>query len=264
MNLFPNPLSQERTLRTWCAPCALEPGSERRASLGMGAYSVRAEQCSALRFLGRELSVVALGESVSGRTCSRPGTTSPSPWGEGRGEGGRCRSSILFHPKLAAFTLIELILILALLAIATSLAAPSLSSFFRGRALNSEARQLLSLTHAGQSRAISDGFPMLLWIDRASRAYGLQMESAVQNGDAQDADPKAEEFGLNDNLEIEAVNATALSVNGHSLPAIRFLPDGTVDENSARTVRITAQSGETLWLVQATNRLSYAISDSDR
>ena len=163
-----------------------------------------------------------------------------------------------------AFTLIELILVLALLGIVTSLVAPSLSSFFRGRALNSEARQLLSLTHAGQSRAISDGFPMLLWIDAQARAYGLQEESASQTSGSPDIDPKAEEFTFNDNLQIEAVNASPLSVNGRSLPAIRFLPDGTVDENSPRTVRLTAQSGETLWLVQATNRLSYAISDSDK
>jgi len=162
------------------------------------------------------------------------------------------------------FTLIELILILALLAIVTSLSAPSLSNFFRGRALNSEARQLLSLTHAGESRAISEGFPMLLWIDADAHAYGLQMESADQTAGSTDTDPKAEEFEVNDNLQIEAVNASPMRVNGRSLPAIRFLPDGTVDENSARLVRLTAQSGETLWLVEATNRLSYAISGDYR
>src|SRR5690349_13326356 len=76
----------------------------------------------------------------------------------------------------SAFTLIELILVLALLAVATSIAAPSLSRFFRGRSLNNEARQLLSLTHAGQARAVGDGFPMLLWIDSSGRTYGLQEE----------------------------------------------------------------------------------------
>src|SRR4029079_13279680 len=91
---------------------------------------------------------------------------------------------------LRAFTLIELILVLALLAIVTSLAAPSLSRFFRGRALNSEARQLLSLTDAGQSRAVSEGFPVLLWIDSQQRQYGLQLETSSQNGNSQDADPK--------------------------------------------------------------------------
>ena len=109
----------------------------------------------------------------------------------------------------AAFTLIELILVLTLLAILTSLAAPSLSSFFRGRALDSEARQLLSLTHAGQSRAVSDGFPMLLWFDSQAHAYGLVEETASPDRSSQDADPKAENFDFDDSLQIEPVRATA-------------------------------------------------------
>jgi len=165
---------------------------------------------------------------------------------------------------VAAFTLIELILVLTLLAILTSLAAPSLSSFFRGRALDSEARQLLSLTHAGQSRAVSDGFPMLLWIDLPGHAYGLVEEAASQNGNSPAADPKAEEFTFEDPLQIETVNASPLPVNGRSLPAIRFLPDGTIDENSASTVRLTAPSGETLWLIRSADHRSYEIRNSDK
>ena len=176
----------------------------------------------------------------------------------------RIERSITKRSCRRAFTLIELILVLALLAVVTSLAAPSLSHFFRGRALDSEARQLLSLTHAGQSRAVADGFPMLLWIDAQQRAYGLQVEGTTRNGDAQDTDPKAEEFAFGDNVQVEAVNASPVSVNGQSLPAIRFLPDGTADENSPTTLRLTGQDGETLWLIQATNRLRYAIRNSDR
>jgi type II secretion system protein H len=163
-----------------------------------------------------------------------------------------------------AFTLIELILVLALLAVVTSLAAPSLSRFFRARALDSEARQLLSLTHAGQSRAVADGFPMLLWIDSQQRIYGLQEEGTTQNGNVQDTDPKAEEFEFGDNVQVEAMNASFVSVNGQSVPAIRFLPDGTADEDSPTTLRLTGQNGETLWLIQATNRSSYEIHTSDR
>src|ERR1035438_8798722 len=50
-----------------------------------------------------------------------------------------------------AFTLIELILVLSLLVIVTSLVVPAMSSFIRGRALDSEARRLFALMHAGQS-----------------------------------------------------------------------------------------------------------------
>ena len=163
-----------------------------------------------------------------------------------------------------AFTLIELILVMTLLTILTSLAAPSLSRFFRGRAVLSEARQLLSLTHAGQSRAVSDGFPMLLWIDPQQRTYGLQQEGTTQNGNTQDADPKAEEFEFGENMQLEAIDASTVSVNGHGLPAIRFLPDGTADESSPARLRLTGSQGEILWLIQATNRLSYEIRNTDR
>ena len=64
-----------------------------------------------------------------------------------------------------AFTLIELILVMAMLLIVLGIAFPSLKRFFRGRNLDSEARRFLSLTQYGQSRAVSEGFPMVLWID---------------------------------------------------------------------------------------------------
>ncbi|HLP78835.1 MAG TPA: GspH/FimT family protein [Candidatus Paceibacterota bacterium] len=174
------------------------------------------------------------------------------------------QSLIPTRRRLTAFTLIELILVLALLAIVTSFAAPSLSRFFRGRTLESEARQLLSLTHAAQSRAISDGFPVLLWIDTPQREYGLQLETASRNSNTQDTDPKAEQFAFADTLKIEAVNASATTLNGRSVSAIRFLPDGAADETSPTTVRLASRNGDVLWLIQATNRLSYEIRNSDK
>jgi prepilin-type N-terminal cleavage/methylation domain-containing protein len=100
-----------------------------------------------------------------------------------------------------AFTLIELILVMALIVIAVSLIAPHFSSFFRGRALDSEMHQLLALMHDGQSRAVSEGVPMLLWIDEKKSAYGLEEEPGFA-----DKDPQAEEFTLNPDLQIQIVN----------------------------------------------------------
>ena len=99
------------------------------------------------------------------------------------------------------FTLIELILVLALLVIITSLAAPAMSNFIRGQALDSEARRLFALMHAGQSRAVSEGLPMVLWVDEKQGAYGLQAETTGRNGD-----PKAENLAVDANLQIAVVN----------------------------------------------------------
>ena len=80
------------------------------------------------------------------------------------------------------FTLIELLLVMALLVVAISVTAPVLSHFFHGRALDAEARRLLSLTRAGQSRAVSEGVAALLWIDAPQHEYGLELENASRAG----------------------------------------------------------------------------------
>ena len=48
-----------------------------------------------------------------------------------------------------------------------------MSNFIRARAVDSEARRLFALMHAGQSRAVSEGLPMMLWVDEKQGAYGL-------------------------------------------------------------------------------------------
>src|SRR5262249_21799177 len=79
--------------------------------------------------------------------------------------------------RTRGFTLIELMLVMALLAVVLAVSAPSLSKFFKGRTLDSEARRFVSLTRYGQSRAVSEGVPMMLWIDPKERTYGLQEET---------------------------------------------------------------------------------------
>src|ERR1700744_926748 len=82
------------------------------------------------------------------------------------------------------FTLIELILVLALLVIITSIAVPAMSRFIRGRALESESSRLLALMHLAQSRAVSEGIPMMLWIDAPQGEYGVTAETSGPDGDA--------------------------------------------------------------------------------
>lgn len=75
------------------------------------------------------------------------------------------------------FTLIEMILVMALLVVAVSMVSPRLSGFIRGRALESEARRVLALTHAARSRAISESMPVLLWLDATVGRYGVERET---------------------------------------------------------------------------------------
>jgi Tfp pilus assembly protein FimT len=175
--------------------------------------------------------------------------------------------------------LIELILVMAILTVAVTLTAPALSNFFRGRSLDSEARRLLALTRQGQSRAVAEGIPVELWIDVQQKKVGLEAEPSYA-----DQDPRAETYDVQTELQVDSTTGpmlgsslsspirTATGVSGASvlrelsnhpnLPRIRFLPDGYIAESSPQRLRLTSADGESLFLVQSTNRVNYEIRKS--
>ena len=178
-----------------------------------------------------------------------------------------------------AFTLIELILIMALLTIAVSMTAPTLSRFFRGRTLEAEARRLLALTHIGQSRAVSEGVPVDLWVDPEVGSFGLEAEPSYEAND-----PKAIVNSIDSSLQIQVVARTLMSatntltrLTGSStvsvpkaqlihptLPTIRFLPDGSISDTSPQSLRLLGRDGDSLWLAQTRNRLNYEIRTTEK
>jgi prepilin-type N-terminal cleavage/methylation domain-containing protein len=163
------------------------------------------------------------------------------------------------NPVRCAFTLIELVLVMALLVVAVSMVAPRMSDFVRGRALDSEARRMMALIHAGQARAVSEGMPMVLWLDQKQNTCGLQAETPPKGGD-----PKEEDVTISDSVQIAlGTSGSSSATKFNNLPAIRFLPDGSVDESSPQTVQLT-QGKDVLQLVQLQNRTGYEISDSQK
>ena len=161
----------------------------------------------------------------------------------------------------SGFTLIELILILALLVVITSLAAPAMANFIRSRALDSESRRLFALMHVAQSRAVSEGMPIMLWVDQKNSEYGVSEEMAGKPG-SKNSDPQAEELPLDSTLQIAVANLGAgTPTTFNNLPAIKFLPDGTVDENSPQTVQLADSAGFMRWLLLNKTRTSYEISN---
>jgi prepilin-type N-terminal cleavage/methylation domain-containing protein len=172
-----------------------------------------------------------------------------------------------------AFTLIELIIVMTLLLIVVGVGFPSLRNFFHGRTLDSEARRFLTLTRYAQSRAVSEGVPMVLWVDVRERTYGLQAQAGYL-----DTDGKAVEYELEEDLQMEVstplvrtTTTTTMSNQRSStttatvgnLPAIRFTPDGFIGETSPETVQFREgadRDSSAIWITQAPNRLNYEIS----
>jgi len=185
-------------------------------------------------------------------------------------------------PRPAAFTLLELILAMTILVIMLAVSAPTLANFFHGRALDSEARRLLALTRAGQSRAVSEGVPMELWVNAEERTYGLEMATIYEtSGD--NTDPKALTFPLDKDVKVEVLGLnipkpvttarpveTPVStasvppvVTKHpGLPAIRFMPDGTTSDTSPQMLRLTDRTDVSLYLTLSRNRLNYEIRNT--
>ena len=172
----------------------------------------------------------------------------------------------------SAFTMIELILVMAIVVVAISITAPKLANFFRGRTLDSEARRLLALTHSGQNRAVSEGIPTRLQFDIPNHSYELKQDPGWS-----DRDPKALQFSFDQDLDIEVIHSDnprsqsyrgklpdslLPKANSRNLPEIRFLPDGSIDETSPRALHLQDKNGASLWLAQATNHLSYEIRSS--
>jgi len=161
------------------------------------------------------------------------------------------------------FTLIELVVVMVLLGIAAALVAPHMAGFFQGRVLNSEARRMLAVTHYGQSRAVAEGVPVLLWINSKQSSYGLITQSSTT-----DPDDRSSTFTVDPTLTLEtsAPNPAPTSEDEderlgvpNNLPAIRFMPDGLFDPASVTKIVIRQGAQAALELVPSANRLGYEI-----
>lgn len=196
-------------------------------------------------------------------------------WGQGRAsrvsiligasEAGVCRSALPVKRPGACqgFTLIELILVMALLMIVLAVSAPSLQGFFRGRNLDSEARRIYALTSYAQSRAVSEGIPILVWFDVRQRMYGLQAASTYLP-----VDPKAVLFSLDRDLSMEVRNAQFMpgvmlspfvERTLGNLPTMRFRPDGSIAETSPQSIIVLQGQSDAVAISLNTNSVRYEI-----
>ena len=100
---------------------------------------------------------------------------------------------------------------------------------------------------------------MLLWVDTTQGSFGLEREASAQK-----QDDKAMEFSVSERVQLTVLNPASASTTVRRLPAIRFLPDGSIDENSPQTLRLNDSTGATLWLVQTRNRMGYEIRNTNK
>jgi type II secretion system protein H len=164
----------------------------------------------------------------------------------------------------AAFTLIELILVMTIIMIVVGVAAPNLKGFFKGRNLDNDARQFLSLTRLGQSRAITEGIPVELWINSQAGSFGLQ---ALSGYSETQTNPVI--YNVDKTVAISCSKPSAVLVHSNYwTPAqaqfglttkIRFQPDGFISDNSPQDIYFTQDDGSGVWIEETPSHTRYDI-----
>ena len=155
-------------------------------------------------------------------------------------------------PRAGAFTLVELILVMALLCVILGIAVPSLSRSMRQRNLIQEGTRLLGMTEYARDEAVSRGVPMAFWIDAGAGRFGVRAMPGYE-----DAGARSKEFALIDGVHFDA-EKTPLAAAGEA-DAAEFLPDGTLDPSSQTALRIEDQSKSGVEIEQMKDGSGYEI-----
>jgi len=159
--------------------------------------------------------------------------------------------SAVGNRRSLGFTLIELILVMALLAIVMAIAAPSLSRSMRQRNLDGEAARLLAATEYARDEAISQGVPMTVWIDPEGRRFGIEPKEGFLGNET-----RIREFSVDPDIGLEIANAV---VKRGIVEAMEFAPDGTPALTNVESVVLKDRFNSVLTLAQTTDGWGYEI-----
>ena len=158
-----------------------------------------------------------------------------------------------------AFTLIELIVVMALLSIIALITAPSLSRFFRGNELLDEARQFLALTRYARSQAASTGVPMVFWIDEQQNQYGLRTQPGFEVNTDEDIG-----FELPEGIEIHLY---PFNTDQNGMNYFLFDAEGGVDTRNVLLMRFQRTSDtkgeDIISIIQSLVSPEFQIVDED-
>ena len=108
---------------------------------------------------------------------------------------------------------------MALLALVMAFAAPSLSRSLRYRHLGEEATRFIALTEYARDEAVSQGVPMVVWIDPEARRFGLAPKAGFTGSET-----RVREFQVNPDIRLELEDAVTIS---GLVQAAEFAADGS-------------------------------------
>jgi type II secretion system protein H len=158
----------------------------------------------------------------------------------------------MMKPRVAhAFTLVELIVVMALLAMVLALSAPSLGRSMRERGLADEAARFLAATEYARNEAVSQGVPMIVWLDPQGQGFGVEPRAGF-DGDA----ARAKDFAAHPDVTFVS-NATRRM--GGVIVAAEFSPEGTLLPTSVGEIQVQDRFQNQITLAQTEDGWGYEI-----
>lgn len=156
------------------------------------------------------------------------------------------------------FTLIELVIVMALLATFMAVVAPRLSGSLRQRNIDGEAARLVALTEYSRDEAASLGIPVVVWVDPVSRRFGVDAKTGYPADNL-----RRKEYALTPDVNFDNVN-NAAGQGGRGINAAEFEPDGTLAPSSLNTVRLVDRFKSSVSVVQTADHDGYEIVKETR
>jgi type II secretion system protein H len=129
-----------------------------------------------------------------------------------------------FRGRRRGFTLLELILVMAIIALTIAIAVPSLSGFARARVVSDTAAHFTAMASLARNHAVAEGQPYRLVIDLPNRLFSITKGSGDGQTFVQADLPDAKPFNLPKDLDM---STDAPEVDGQRI--IEFQPEGRTD-----------------------------------
>jgi general secretion pathway protein H len=136
---------------------------------------------------------------------------------------GRCSPR---RGSASGFTLLELVLVLAIIAVILAVVAPTFSGFAAGRKPQDAAARFVALTHYARSQAIAEGRTYRIILDPAQGQWWLANDDS---GMSPVAGPYGQMYAAADGVRMET---NAPLENGQ--PTLRFESNGRCDPARVR------------------------------
>lgn len=152
------------------------------------------------------------------------------------------------------FTLVELILVMALLATLLAFSAPTLSRSFHNRHLRDEGTRFVALTEYARDEAVSQGVPMVVWIDPQAGRFGVQPKTGYDGNDA-----RRREYPLNADVRVEVASKSGTGGGNQVIEAVELSPEGTPTVASTESVRLVDRFNAVLTIARTADGWGYEI-----